>query len=99
MVSALGTEFEQDIKPPLYGPVHSERETRAEAGGEASSAMARKDLRQGDQRREETPGQQGGAQAQQLESGCRGSVASTCSVHEQVWKAEPRGSRGQQKCS
>lgn len=83
MVSALGTELEQDAKPPLYGPAQSRREIRAEGGGEAFSAVARKDLRQGDQRREETPGQQWGAQAQQLESGRRGSVTRACSVREQ----------------
>lgn len=33
MVSALGTELEQDAKPPLCGLVQSRRETRAERGG------------------------------------------------------------------
>lgn len=100
VVSALGTELEQDTKPPLYRLVQSRRETRAEGGGEAAfSAVARKDLRQRGQRREETPWQQWGAQAKQVQSGCRSSVARACSMHEQGWKAEPRGNRGHQGCS
>lgn len=72
-----------------------ERQER-KGGGAAFSAVARKDLRQEDRRREETPGQQWGPQAERLKSGCRGSVTRACSVREHGWKAEPRGSEGHQ---
>lgn len=98
-IRVWGQNSEQDTEPPLYGLLRSRRGTRAEGGGRAAlSAVARKDLRQRDQRREETPGQQWAAQDKQLESGYRSSVARACSMRERGWKAEPRGSRGHQGC-
>lgn len=92
VVSALGKELKQDAKPPPWGQVQSRRGAGRQ-GRAAFHAIARKDSRQRDKRREETPGQPWGAQARQQESRCRGSVAKACLMCEQGRTEEqPRAS-------
>lgn len=97
MISALGKELKQDAKPPPWGQIQRRRGSGRQ-GRAAFHAIARKDPRQRDKRREETPGQLWGAQARQWESRCRGSVAKACLMCEQGSKAGPRSSQGHQGC-
>lgn len=98
MVSFLGTELKQDAKPLPCGQVQSRRGAGRQ-GRAAFHAIARKDPRQRDKRREETFfSQPWGAQARQRESRCRGSAAKACLMCEQGSKAGPRSSQRPQGC-